>query len=246
MGDAALYNTNNEKVAVKFPTEWTVFARNFEATFGYTLEMGVERDHPLFAVRIHSNFSLFGRPALVLHSGPTKDGPRLGMVKDATLNPMRTHDFDIFLPPNGSGVLDDDDARNIKVEVRAAMLELFPVHRFSVAVGQARVESFEWRHTFGKEVSDLIGGTAAGWTLVRTGAVGQTGDGQGEVVAVWAAGYQSKKEAMKFRLLNSGASGVLGAMFESAAVVSALGMWDHVRRARQSNPDHGGQAMINI
>lgn len=244
MGDAAI-NDTPEKGLLKFPPEWTVFARSFEATFGYTLNMGVERDHPLFAVRVHSNFSLFGRPALVLHSGPTKDGPRLGMVKDATLNPMRTHDFDIFLPPNGSGVLDDDDGRNAKVEVRAEKLELFPVHRLSVAVDQARVENFEWRHTFGKEVSDLVGGTAAGWTLVRTGAVGQTGDGQ-EVVAVWAAGYQSKKEAMRFRLLNSGASGELGAMFGSAAVVSALGMWDHVRRAKQKNPDHGGQAMVNI
>lgn len=244
MGDAAIHATPG-KGLVKFPTEWTVFARSFEATFGYTLEMGVERDHPLFSVRIHSNFSLFGRSALVLHSGPTKDGPRIGMAKDATLNPMRTHDFDIFLPPSGSGVLDDDDGRNVKVEVRAAKLELFPVHRFSVAVDQARMESFEWRHTFGKEVSDLVGGTAAGWTLVRMGAAGQTDDGH-EVVAVWAAGYQSKKEALKFRFLSSGASEELGAMFESAAVVSALGMWDHVRRAKQKNPDHGGQAMINV
>lgn len=244
MGDAATYDYS-EKGLVKFPPEWTVFARSFEATFGYTLEMGVERDHPLFSVRVHSNFSLFGRPALVLHSGPTKDGPRLGMVKDATLNPMRTHDFDIYLPPIGSRVLRDDDGSNVKVEVRAAKMELFPVHRFSVAVDQTGVESFEWRHTFGKEVSDLVGGTAAGWTLVRMGAVGQTDDGR-EIVAVWAAGYQSKKEAMKFRFLSSGASRELGAMFESAAVVSALGMWDHVRRAKQKNPDHGGQAMINV
>ncbi|KAJ4389298.1 hypothetical protein N0V93_006764 [Gnomoniopsis smithogilvyi] len=244
MGDAAIYDTP-DKGPVKFPEEWTVFSRNFEATFGYTLEMGVERDHPLFAVRIHSNFSLFGRPALVLHLGPTKDGPRLGMVKDATLNPTRTHDFDIFLPPVGSGMLDNDDGKNVKIEVRAHMLELFPVHRFSVTVDPGRVESFEWRHTFGKEVSDLVGGTAAGWTLVRTGEAGQSGDGQ-EVVAVWAAGYKSKKEAMRFRFLSSGASGELGDVFESAAVVSALGMWDHVRRARQKNPDHGGQAMIEL
>ncbi|KAJ4418468.1 hypothetical protein N0V82_005548 [Gnomoniopsis sp. IMI 355080] len=244
MGDAAIYDTP-DKSPVKFPKGWTVFARNFEATFGYTLEMGVERDHPLFAVRIHSNFSVFGRPALVLHLGPNKDGPRLGVVKDATLNPTRTHDFDIFLPPVGSGMLDNDDGKNVKIEVRAHMLELFPVHRFSVMVGQGRVESFEWRHTVGKEVSDLVGGTAAGWTLVRMGAAGQTDDGR-EVVAVWAAGYQSKKEAMKFRFLSSGASDELGDMFESAAVVSALGMWDHVRRARQKNPDHGGQSMISL
>lgn len=244
MGDVAIYDTP-DKGPARFPKEWTVFARNFEATFGYTLEMGVARDHPLFAVRIHSNFSLFGRPALVLHSGPTKDGPRLGMVKDATLNPTRSHDFDIFLPPVGSGILDDDDAKNAKIEVRAHMLELFPVHRFSVRMDQARVATFEWRHTFGKEVSDLVGGTAAGWTLVRMDAVGMTGDGR-EVVAVWAAGYKSKKEAMKFRFLGSGASDGLGDMFEYAAVVSALGMWDHGRRARQQNPDHGGQAMIEL
>lgn len=245
MGDAAIYDMQG-KTPIEFPKEWTVFARNFEATFGYTMEMGVDRDHPLFAVRIHSNFSLFGRPALVLHSGPTKDGPRIGMVKDATLNPTRTHDFDLYLPPAGSEVLDNDDGKNLKVEVRAHMLELFPVHKFSVTVGQGRVEEFEWRHTIGKEVSDLVGGTAAGWTLVRTFAMGgQTSDGQ-EVVAVWSAGYKSKKEAMKFRFLSSGASGELGDKFESAAVVSALGMWDHVRRQRQKNPDHGGQITIDL
>lgn len=239
MGDVAVYDTQG-KNSINFPREWTLFARNFEATFGYTMTIGSERDHPLFAVRIHSNFSLFGRPALVLHSGPTKDGPQIGMIKDATLNPTRPHDFDIFLPPVGSGMLDDDDGRNVKVEVRARMLELFPVHGFSVTVGQGRVESFEWRHTFGKEVSDLVGGTAAGWTLVRTGAIGvQTDDGH-EVVAVWSAGYTSKKEALKFRFMSSGASGELGDRFESAAVMSALGMWDHVRRERQKNADHGG------
>lgn len=245
MGDAAIDDTLSEGPA-KFPQEWTVFARNFEATFGYTMEMGVERDRPLFAVRIHSNFSLFGRPALVVHSGPTKDGPRIGMVKDATLNPTRTNDFDVFLPPVGSGMLDNDDNKNVKVQVRAHMLELFPVHRFSVTVGQARKESFEWRHTVGKEVSDLIGGAAAGWTLVRTGAVGGRAiDGQ-EIVAVWAAGYKSKKEAMKFRFLSSGASSELGDIFKSAAVVSALGMWDHIRRESQKQPDHGGQATIDL
>lgn len=246
MGDAAL-SEPQDSGPVTFPREWTVFARSFEATFGYTLEVGVERDHPLFALRIHSNLSLFGRPALILHAGPTKDGPRIGMVKDATLNPMRSHDFDAFIPPPGLGTLDDEDGRNVKVEVRAAALEVFPAHRFSVDVGRLRVESFEWRHTFGEQVGDLIGGPAAGWKLVRMDSqpgsgAGQTRDGH-EVVAVFASGKKSLKEAMKFRFLNSGALGELGPSFDYAAVMTALGIWDHVRRERQKNPDHGGHGI---
>lgn len=233
-----------------FPREWTLFARDFEATFGYTLQLGASRDEPLFAVRVHSNFSLFGRPALVLHAGPTRDGPRVALVRDATLNPTRARDFDLVIPPAGPGAgsegrLDEDhEDRNLRVEVRAAMLELFPVHRFSVAVGRGpgpglgpggkEAGHFEWRHVFGEEVGDLIGGPAAGWKLARTDDAGE------ETLAVWVEGRKSEKEAMKFRFLNSGASGELGESFAHAAVVSALGMWDHVRRERQKNPDHGG------
>lgn len=244
MGDAALPEPQDSG-PVAFPQEWTVFARSFEATFGYTLEMGVQRDRPLFAVRIHSNFGLFGRPALVLHRGPTKDGARLGLVRDATLNPMRRLDFDVVVPPAGCGVLDGEDDKNMEVEVRAAILEVFPVHKFSVPVGQGRTESFEWRHTFGPEVGDLVGGgPAAGWKLVRidpqSGAVGFRTSGDREMVAVWVSGRKNLKEALKFRFLNSGASGELGHSFRYAAVMSALGMWDHLRRERQKNPDHGG------
>lgn len=248
MGGAALSEPHDLVGPVRFPREWTLFARSFEATFGFTMEMGVERGRPLFAARLHSNFALLGRPALVLHLGPPAQaqarGPRIGVVKDATLNPTRRRDFDVLLPPAGAGVLDDDDGRNVKVGVRAAMLDVFPAHRFSVAVGHGLVENFEWRHTFGEEVGDLIGGPAAGWKLVRTGspsgaAKAQTSDGK-EVVAVWVSGRRELKEAMKFRFLNSGASEELGATFEYAAVMSALGMWDHIRRERQKNRDHGG------
>lgn len=250
MGDAALSEPHDHVGPARFPREWTLFARSFEATFGYTMEMGVERGRPLFAARLHSNFALLGRPALVLHLGPPEQaqarGPRLGVVKDATLNPARRRDFDVLLPPAGAGVLDDEDGRNVKVGVRAAVLEVFPAHKFSVAVGHGRVEDFEWRHTFGGEVGDLIGGPAAGWKLVRIGSAPgaatckvQTSDGK-EVVAVWVSGRRDLKEAMKFRFLNSGAAEELGATFEYAAVMSALGMWDHIRRERQKNPDHGG------
>lgn len=231
----------------KFPREWTVFARNFEATFGYTMELGIEPDHPLFAVRLHSNFALFGRPALVLHAGATKDGPRVGMVKDGTLNPTRPRDFDVYVPaPGGSGVLDEEDAGNVKVEVRAELLAVFPTHALSVEVRagkeagvERRVEGFEWRHVFGGEASDLVGGMAAGWTMVRMAT--------GEVVAVWAPGYKNKKESMRFRFLNAGVSGELGSTFESVAVVSALGMWDHSRRKRfEKKAGGGGESMIQL
>lgn len=239
MGDAAIDDC--PQPPARFPTEWTLFGRNFEASFGYTLELGIERDHPLFAVRIHSNLSLFGRPAVVVHAGGTKDGPRVGVVKDATLNPLRPRDFDVFIPPAGETRMDDeDDSRNVKVEVRTVLLDVFPPHKFSVAVGgeKGQVEAFEWRHTMGKEVTDLSGGMAAGWKLVRLGAAAIVEEGTSdglEVVAVWVSGRKTLKEAMKFRLLNSGASGMLGDSFAYAAVVTALGMWDHERREKMDN-----------
>lgn len=244
-GDAAPSSASPQGPIPKFPREWTVFSRNFEATFRYTMDLGTERDHPLFAVRLHSGFAFFGRPALVLHAGATKDGPRVGLVKDATLNPARPHDFDVYVPGAGAGgSLDEDDAspKNVKVEVRARLLEVFPVHALSVEVGgmkeERRVEAFEWRHVFGGDVSDLVGGTAAGWTLVRVAT--------GEVVAVWAEGYKNKKESMRFRFLNTGVSGELGSVFESAAVVSALGMWDHARREQSKNKSGHGEAVIQL
>lgn len=136
-----------------------------------------------------------------------------------------------------------------------------------------QLERFEWRHTFGKEVDDLIGEPAAGWKLVRlereapsSGCVAtisaaaaageggvavsgsgtggrQTGDGK-EVVAFWASGKATRKEAMKLRFLNTGGTGEFGDTFALAAVVSAMGMWDHVRRERQKNPDHGDHGLV--
>lgn len=240
MGDAASYGDdqqgNNDPVI--FPREWTAFARNFEATFGYTLQVGAERDHHMFALHLHSNMSLFGRPALTLHVGPTKDGPRVAMVKDATLNPLRSHDFDVIIPPPGSGRLLDGD-EHVKVPVRCDIIDIYRAYKFSVATGPGdrQLERFEWRHTFwGDEVGDLIGGLAAGWKLVRldrdASGNGGTSDGK-EVVAVWATGKKTLKEAMKFRFLNAGVTGELGQSFGLAAVVSAMGMWDHARRERQ-------------
>lgn len=257
MGDVASYNGDQQPDGshglVMFPPEWTVFARNLEGSFGYTLQVGVEREDPLFALRLHSNMALFGRPALTLHVGPTKDGPRVAMVKDATLNPLRPHDFDVIIPPPGAGRLLDGD-ENVKVPVRCDLVDIYRACKFSVAItgaaaqqqeqrpqqqgGQRLEEHFEWRHTFGGEVSDLIGGHAAGWTLVRLDC--SASDGR-QVVAVWANGKKTLKEAMKFRFLNAGVTGELGDVFGLAAVVSAMGMWDQVRRESQNKPDHGGQ-----
>lgn len=259
MGDAASYDGDQQdnNGPVVFPHEWTVFARNFEGSFGYTLQVGVERDHPMFALHLHSNLLIFGRPALTLHIGPTKDGPRVAMVKDATLNPLKSHDFDVYIPPPGFGRLLNGD-NNVKVPVQCDIFEVHRVYKFSVATNPdqqrqqqqgGQLERFEWRHTFGEEVGGLIGGPAAGWKLVRLDrdasasgggeGGGHTSDGK-EVVAVWATGKKTLKEAMKFRFLNAGVTGELGDSFSVAAVVSAMGMWDHVRRENQNNPDHGG------
>lgn len=264
MGDAASYDHDQHEDIngpIIFPREWTVFARNFEGSFGYTLQVGVERDQPMFALRLHSNMALFGRPALTLHVGPTKDGPRVAMVKDATLNPLRPHDFDVICPPPAAGRLLDGD-ENVKVPVRCDLVDIYRAYKFSVAItgasqqqqqqqqgGQQLEEHFEWRHTFGGEVADLIGGPAAGWKLVRldrnASGHGGTSDGK-EVVAVWANGKKTLKEAMTFRFLNAGVTGELGDLFGLAAVVSAMGIWDHIRRERQNNPDHGGQGGFDL
>lgn len=205
MGDAALLPEPEAPGPARFPEEWTVFARSFEATLGCTMETGASTPAPPCSA---------GRRWSCTSARPGT-APGAGAVRGATLNPARRLDFDVVIPPAGRGILDSHEDENIKVGVRAAMLEVFPVHKLSVPVGRGRTEGFEWRHTFGEEVGDLIGGgPAAGWKLVRTDlrsvAVGVPASDGREVVAVWVDGRKNLKEALRFRFLNSGAPDALG------------------------------------
>ena len=110
-----------------------------------------------------------------------------------------------------------------------------------------RLETFEWRRSYGKEVQDLAP-HSFGWKLVRLarrvrGAStsrsgrprGNTSDGR-EVVAVIAHNSSwSMTKGFKFGFLGTGLSGRLGRDWEVMVVMSALQLW---------NMDYQDQALV--
>ncbi len=111
---------------------------------------------------------------------------------------------------------------------------------------------FEWRHSGGEAIRDL-GGRPAGWKLVRLGAAGRTSvarrhsgagpemvrvaervtasDGN-EVVALWSTARWSYPKCLRFRFVESGATGAMGRRWALITVGTMLGVWESERFAR--------------
>ncbi|RJE22688.1 hypothetical protein PHISCL_04991 [Aspergillus sclerotialis] len=110
-----------------------------------------------------------------------------------------------------------------------------------------RLETFEWRRSYGKEIQDLAP-NSFGWKLVRLSRRvrghstsrsgrprGNTSDGK-EVVAVIAHNSSwSMTKGFKFAFLGTGLSGRLGGDWEVMVVMSALQLW---------NMDYQDQALV--
>ncbi|KAL8383358.1 hypothetical protein RB595_006892 [Gaeumannomyces hyphopodioides] len=226
------------EVPRQFPTRFTLYSTNYG--FSRTFVIGSDEAPEIYAVRLHSGFS--SSAPVVLHNGPDPDrNDVLATVDFASFG----GDFTLTLPPmpgqpGGASV----------VEVEADFGFTNRCYRFNVEVGQpgateVRTESFEWRHSYGAAV-DSLGGSWAGWKLVRTsrgpppGASGGSPPGQFvtsdgcEVVAVWAgSGPMSFTESARFSFVGTGDSVLLGQRWAVAAVMSALGLWEKERRQRQ-------------
>jgi hypothetical protein len=110
-------------------------------------------------------------------------------------------------------------------------------YQFTIPVGPAnRAETFEWRQSTGELVRSLVGGFQYGMKLVRLdgpagGSNGQDGKvtvvgGDGNpIVAVFAAMRPQANNA-KFQFMNEGATGELGEVFELAAMISFIRLFE--------------------
>ncbi|KAM0808331.1 hypothetical protein AB5N19_08674 [Seiridium cardinale] len=216
----------------QFPIAFSVY---HGSTFSRTYALGEHQAQPLYAISTHTGWS--GQPDVVLHSGPSDSSPPLAGVDAGTFSRSAT----VELPPlPASRLAAAQEPLNFSGFSNGT-------HGFTIEVGSTgRREPFEWRHSHGTEV-DLLGGSSAGWKLIRlaTDAPGGEGAGNGahfvgggsqssdgkEVVAVWSNARMSMSKILNFRFLGSGATGVLGERWAVMAVITALRIWDKERKA---------------
>lgn len=86
-------------------------------------------------------------------------------------------------------------------------------------------ERFVWRHSDGEDEERK--GYRSGWNLMRR-TRWETGE-ETAVVAFWASPAMTMTKKMAFRFVEDGV-GAGGEMWATAAVVSALGIWEIERR----------------
>ncbi|KAI1257037.1 hypothetical protein MGN70_000075 [Eutypa lata] len=231
-------------------------SRQFPPSFGLYVDsvlsrkfvLGEHQSQPLYAVSVHVGWS--GQPSTVLHNGPSTKHPPLAAADASTFGSSSTVD----LPPLPQQEQQQQQQERLK---SAGGLCFNKKMRFAVEVGGHR-ETFEWRHSRGPEVAAL-GGSHAGWKLVRLSTDAPDGGGGGgggaatfvqggakssdglEVVAVWANARMSLTKQLQFQFLGSGAGGILGERWALMAVITALRMWDQERR-RKSRSRSGAAA----
>lgn len=214
------------QVARQFPPEFGIYSQ----TFGRQLHIGEHKDHPLYAVSIHS--ALSSQPSVVLHGGPDKSHPMMASTNFRAFSNKMT----VTLPPGpswaGASSTEEVDTKHVHLRTN---------YVFSVDVGGRR-ETFEWRHSSGDAVS-AVGGDHFGWKLVRMASGPSPGgfranDGR-EVVAAWSNMTMRGHKAAKFMFMGTGASGMLGERWAVMAVITALGIFEKEREAK-STADAGG------
>ncbi|KAI1122716.1 hypothetical protein F5Y10DRAFT_253370 [Nemania abortiva] len=207
-------------------------ALNAYMGFSKTFYLGERKEDPLFAVRMHSGFTK--NPDLVLYDGPSDKSPILATAthesiwKPSSVLTVSAHE----------GVAYDSGKQTVKMAAHSSFRHW--TYRFTADVGvgkETRREEFEWRSSHGSEVKELDG-NRWGWKLVRlssqplgggggraTRALGSTSDGL-EVVAAWAHNASfSRSKTLKFQLMGSALTGMLGERGAVLALVSALRIW---------------------
>ncbi|GAB0139925.1 hypothetical protein EsHS_00000563 [Epichloe bromicola] len=123
-------------------------------------------------------------------------------------NMMGTYDT-VRLPPEALG----GEIR--KEDIRGRINKMSAAYSFAAAVGQTGYpEKFEWRSSKTDELKEL-NQMSRGWKLVRLN------NGE-EIVAVWTYAKWSMTKVAAFRFTGSGASGELGAVFTTMAVMSFI------------------------
>lgn len=219
-----------------FPTAFTFEYRMFRSISHIYEKKGSE---VLFAVK--TSRVVTGMQDLVLLSGPDKLSAPLACA--SLEKGSKTTRTNLRLMPRPGGAFQEP----INVSLRG---NYSLKHQFEVAVGpNGETETFEWRSSKGKLVKSLVGGYQYGQKLVRmdgpvipprasgSGAAGNSDDDDGEddmsgitsdgkrVVAI-GAGERWHYGTSKFRFLNEGATGELGEVFELAAVIGFMRLYE--------------------
>lgn len=220
-------------IARQFPPSFNLYTDGWGSRT-YTL---AEHQHsPFYSVRLHTGWS--GEPPVVLHSGPNADAaPLMAAVDFEAFSSSMT----ITLPPIPGRPMTSE------VPVDSDM-GWHRTYRFTIETGlpgHERPEAFEWRHSYGEAIAALDG-DRDGWKLVRMATHAPAGFGNAEfraggmmtsdmreIVAVWTDAYMSMTKQAKFAFMGSGNVGVLGERWAVMAVMTALGIWEKERRAKQ-------------
>jgi hypothetical protein len=222
----------------KFPVTFNLYQRAFSRKY----HLCMHQDQPLFAVSRHRGFS--GKPDVMLHAGPSDKDPHLATAKMPRFRRKMT--LELASPLKSAAVQ--------KIDLQYDLGFPHGSYTFTMPVGlHGHNETFEWRHSHGADVRDL-GGDLSGWVLLRqeTGSPagaraedgiqrtpeGSTKDGK-EVVFVWSDVEFSHHKAATFRFLGTGATGVFGEQWALAVMVSALAIFEKLRR-RKTGAAAGG------
>ncbi|OIW31215.1 hypothetical protein CONLIGDRAFT_643221 [Coniochaeta ligniaria NRRL 30616] len=184
-----------------------------------TFHLGTSRSSaPLHRVTTHQGFS--GTPDVVLRSGPSSKSPILATAEFET--PL-SEQILLTLP------LSAHDAVRINMTSTARPPKHWGRRDWWFAVPSAGGEQgeeakFVWRHSDGEDEERK--GYRSGWNLMRRT---RWEGGEETAVAFWAYPALTMTKKMAFRFVEED-GGAGGEMWATAAVVSALGIWEIERR----------------
>lgn len=207
-----------------FPRE-CVFTYRLSHSHSY---LGAKRNEPLFLVKTPR--LLMGTGDILLLSGTDKLDTPLASAGSLKIRSSTTCASHVRLKPRLGGSF----TQPMDIDVTVGTENKY---KFTIPVGPAnRAETFEWRQSTGELVRSLAGGFQYGMKLVRLdgpagGSNGQDGKvtvvgGDGKpIVAVFAAMRPQANNA-KFHFMNEGATGELGEVFELAAMISFIRLFE--------------------
>ncbi|CAH0057037.1 unnamed protein product [Clonostachys solani] len=209
-----------------FPRE-CIFTYRLSHSHSY---LGAKRDEPLFLVKTPR--LLMGTGDILLLSGTDKLDTPLASAGALKIRSGSTCASQLRLKPRLGGSFTQPMDIDVTVGTKNK-------YQFTVPVGPAnRPETFEWRQSTGELVRSLAGGFQYGMKLVRLdgpagGSINSSHDGKVTVVggdgkpivAVFAAMRPQANNA-KFHFMNEGATGELGEVFELAAMISFIRLFE--------------------
>ncbi|CAH0025808.1 unnamed protein product [Clonostachys rhizophaga] len=208
-----------------FPPE-CIFTYRLSHSHSY---LGAKRNEPLFLVKTPR--LLMGTGDILLLNGTDKLDTPLASAGALKIRSGTTCASHLRLKPRLGGSFTQPMDIDVTVGTKNK-------YQFTVPVGPAnRAETFEWRQSTGELVRSLAGGFQYGMKLVRLDGPpgGSGGDQDGKVtvvggdgkpiVAVFAAMRPQANNA-KFHFMNEGATGELGEVFELAAMISFIRLFE--------------------